>query len=361
MRGADLKRLADVANLTRLDIVHRPIYLSWADGSCCATYRGTYVGAQLSVEDKDRTPGETLGLDANHLAAVSRQFVDDANVTVTVNRNAARIEGGGVSATLSAVVGPSEPAAFDLSLEGEATAEVPDSELLREALLAAEFTARSVAHRVLVGIRLAVGSNKVGMIASDGFSSILTTYATCRSDGTAQITVQPTDLLAALRLAELPVTLTVATGLNRVAVSSKSCRVVMSAVEGDWPNLLSVRQKVDTCERHTVALPSSALVSAIEVGKAMQGSPNVLIESSPTLDGVSIKTLAGEAGEFCVNVPVAATAGKVRAVYDTATMILASKLGSDLSFSIPTDSSIPTLVSAAQRRYLITQRYSPNA
>lgn len=304
MLGSDLKRLAQAANIAKLDTSPNALILlpgnDGPDGAprVTAWYQGNYTACALYAPGVLTEPVAIAATDLTRLAAL---FDDAANVVLQPQPDKGLVittGGRGRRATLRA---DSRTMGYtvELALAPEDTYLIaPLADLRREVGLAVGCAATSVAVPILTGIRITAShaAQRLGYQAADGTSIVYEASmpATVQRDGLAIVAPGP-DLLAALGVLGGG-TVAVGTTPNGRALLLQTDEGIVKVplLPGTWPDLSGVRRMA--YDRGALVIPAESIRACVTAARIYAVSQDCTLR--PSDDGVLLESAAGEAGQY---------------------------------------------------------------
>lgn len=331
MQGIDLKRLAKVCDLARVDIdMSAPLLLQGTTDSLAAHYRGQYSSGYRMVESDQ---GE---LD---IAVSAKQFKD--LVTLLDDDERVQLKETGVNLQMTTntknrfQMRTIERQVDPMALPDDITVTVPEG-LQEELEVASKFVAKNLAQPITTGIHLLISPKQIGIEATDGFGLIYRSTLKCRSDKkfAPLDTVIPTaDILLGLQVVgstDIDITVTP----TRLFLGSEGAAFDVATLNGKWPKLVV---SLDTPMARRIEINVPVLRRAIGAARALE-SGNELHFSQAAKGVVAISTADSQRGGFTARMP-----GSIdRALrYDIDALALVAEMNrSQLTFEIALDAPL---------------------
>lgn len=348
MNGKQIKYLAGVAELAKLDIEAAAITLRSDSGTITAVYAGMYARGSRST-DSDGVEFET-SVNANQFKTLALMFSDEETVKLTPqpSNKGLRIISRGSSA-LFHQWGEVEDGPI-ISRKVELGAALPASSLVEEIEAASSFVSDSHLRPALMGIRFEFATDGVLVfMASDGNSAFYLAGTKAKTKGTGAFVVPAEDFLLGARLvADKTVSVYKPQGEQAVIMTSKNASFRSSLIAAPWPELRNIMHSPRAAASFKVE--SAQLRNLVSGAKALGSGPD--IEVSETKGRIMFKT-ESEAGSFSTTVQ-GAFEGSMR--YGVDSMAKVIKLGPVLDFYVPSKPEQPTVVEAGTRKCWILTR-----
>lgn len=351
MNGSNLKYLAAVADLARLDLEAAALTIMAGEGVITASYHGNYArGYRQSAYDG--TGAIYNSVSAARFKAMASLFEDDESVDILPGS-----DGSGVGVILrsqrsrSVVTGwgePTEPP--DLSItQAELTARMPTAEFLSEFEIAASFAAKSQVRPSLEGVRITFTKNRLLLTAYDGAGALYISRIRARVQGSGSMIVPTADFLQGAKLVgDGDIIITKPANLDAVILQNDRAFFRSGLIVDQWPDMRSVTETEHATEFTVEAAQVRNIVAA---SKALNGALDVSVTQRGRF---VLFATEGEGGSFTV-----AVNGEVKArelFYDVNTLDKAIRLGPVLTFAVAASPHNPTLVSSEHRRCWIMTR-----
>jgi hypothetical protein len=337
MKGSQLKFLAGVADLARLDFEAASVTLCKQGNLLISRYQGAYSSGQRWLDLPD-APEVLRTASAMQFKSLAGLFEDDEELDIIVQERSIRLQ--------------SEVKKIDLTTRGEPLGLTPFEPtqpylegtvavILSEVACASEFSARSMAKPVLTGLRIAGAKGQLGVQASDGVSVLFETKIEVKGDDKIDMIAPGYDLVLGLRLLDSGVVKVVQTN-NRIQLYGENGTFDSSLLTGNWPDFTAVRAPQ---RRQTVILPTALIKSLVQSVRILGSSNDLRLRG----DGeyLHLETVEAEAGHFDARVP-----SQVSGTYtfDVGSFLLAQGLGSELTIQLPNEGGVPTLIESGPRR-----------
>lgn len=347
LTGKELKYLADIADLARLDFEAASITLAKKDGNLISRYRGAYSSGQRWMENSD--PSDLgITVSAMQFKSMVSLFEDGDEVQLTVKDNVLYLDSR-VHVKLNTKGDPEEDL-DPFEPEVPSTFEVLVPTLLNEVQCASEFSARSMAKPVLTGIRLINKGNRLALQSSDGVSILFQTELAVENGQEEKTeTICPGyDLVLGLRLLEEGPVRFIRTNSN-IILYGNHAMFRSSLLSGSWPDFTNIQKPR---VRQAVTIKSNLVRSLVQSVRILGTSNDLRLRG----DGESLwlETLEAEAGGF--QAPIASTI-KGTFVFDVGSFLLAQELGSELTVELPTEEGkVPTFIQSGPRKLWIASK-----
>lgn len=364
MTGSDLRYLAAVSDLSRLDIETASIGLFVQEGRICARYRGAYTSGERYLEFDG--PEFACEINAAKFKALAALFDDTANVNLKMTGQRLQIgqgrgaEGRGLSLAIQRDE-IEELTPYD-KMPATTSVKLNADDLGREIELATDFVAKNMATPLLTGIKLDISAKRVRITSTDALSAFFVSSLGTISAHAAEsvvVTVPSLDFFLGIKTiggGEARLEVITARGDDkqlvpvRVRVVGATSRFSCGLLEGEWPDTSiitgykdyvtaleiaggSVRQVVAGAK----ALSSSILKSGIEI--VSDDKRRLIVQNMDT----------GE-GQFMTRVGQLDHDDEINFRYSIAAMALVSKLGDVITLHIPKDANRQTKALSGHRQ-----------
>lgn len=347
MLGSQLKFLAEVADLARLDFEAAAITLVNHEGRLVSRYQGAYSSGQRWLDIPD-APMISLAVSAMQFKSLASLFDPDEEVIVTEISKGLNLKSNRFKIDLNAHGQPEGIEPYEPIEQNYVIAPVPT--LLRELECASEFSARSMARPVLTGLRISGQDGKLDVQSSDGISSLFETVIDVEGDSSIDMVVPAYDLVLGLRLLDsgMAKLMKTTTPANRVALYGQSAIFQSSILTGTWPEFAKIRQER---KRQEVKISTAFIRSLVQSVRILGTSNDLRLRGDGEF--LYLETIEGESGRFEAKIE-----SDVQGTYtfDVGSFLLAQGLGSELQFKLPNEGGVPTLVESGTRKYWIAAK-----
>ena len=344
MQGADLKRLARVATLSKVDYANFPLHLIASGDSVVAKYAGTYSVGRLEL----LCPGNfDIYVDPHHFAEHARMFENQTEVQVS------KTTGGQLrlrSADIELALQPVNPDDRGIELAEDATAsgiELQSDDLLEEIKLASEFTARSFSNRVLTGLRLVTQNDGVVIEAMDGFSCSYTSKIPLGfpPDDPIDVVIPAYDFVLGVEMTQIAgssvklykPTIEAPDGKrsqNRIGIETSIGNFQCALLSGEWPDFSSLHN-LDYADATKLLVDTEKLKIAVQSSGIFQARWITLRPAQ----GKTILHVNEDSGQMAIALDGPAVSSNRRLRIDSITNM--SKLGAIVELSVPLDEGSP--------------------
>lgn len=342
MKASDLKFLAEVADLARLDFEAASVSINKHGSRLVATYNGAYSTGQRWREVPD-APEISLMVLGKQFKDLMSLFGDDEDVLLAMAGGVLQVRSKDKKIDLRPR-GPGEGIEPYSPTDSTPLAEIDTDGFLKEVQCASEFSARSMAKAVLTGVRIMARGTTLGLQASDGQAVLFeTTHKLAKAVKEFALVAPAYDLALGLRL--------IKSGRVRVAQTANKNNLLLygddalfrcSLIAGEWPDFAKIRQPQS---RTHVKLPGALVKSVIQSIKIL-GTTNDLIMRG---DGetLHIESVLSEAGQFNAQV-LSSVVGTF--TFDSNIFELVIHMGDTLDVGLPVG-QVPTLVESGARKF----------
>lgn len=351
MNGRQLKFLAEVADLARLDfeaasITLKRVFDPKLGWRVVSRYRGAYSSGQR-WDDLPDVPDLDIAVSAMQFKSLVSLFGDEEEIKLIPSAGSLLLKSSDKEINLN-TRGDTEDLE-PLELEGVEYVEAPVVSILREVECASEFSARSMAKPVLTGLRIAGGNGKLGVQSSDGVSTLFETTINVEGNAQLDMIAPGYDLVLGLRLLD--------TGMAKLARTQQPNHVILygekamfrsSILQGTWPDFSRVRAPQ---HRQSAEIPSSLIRSLVQSVRILGSSNDLRLRGDG--ENLYLETMEAEAGHFEAKMPA-----KIEGSYtfDVGSFLLAQAIGAQLVIQLPNEGGVPTLVESGERRFWIASR-----
>lgn len=288
--GASVRRLADAAQISELDISPQSLTLAPHNGKTVGWYKGEYAMAGITVEDCGITA--PLSVAATQFQSLTALFSDALEVTLQPRGQSLIMgrEGRQVSLKFNG-----EPTLdrYEELLNFEPVVEVSRQAFAREIEVAAAAAGTNLAMPILTGIRIVARDKLLGIQASNGKSLAYESAIEAKAgQGKFEIIAPRADLLIALKILMGD---SIRIGLlgRGIVLQGIDSIVRIPQLSGSWPNLKAMR---DQPANDKLEINASALRVLGLAAKVYQTTTTVRLE--PAEGGVLLKTTESEIGQY---------------------------------------------------------------
>lgn len=300
--GGSIRRMADAAQISELDISPQSLTIAPYDGKTLAWYKGEYAMAGIAVEDCGLTA--PLSVAATQFQSLASLFSDALEVTIQPRGQTLIMgrEGRQVSLRFNG-----EPTLdrYEELISFEPAVEVSRQAFAREIEVAAAAAGTNLAMPILTGIRIVAGGKLLGVQASNGKSLAFESHIEAKAGKNKFEVIAPrADILVALRIL-MGDTIRIGLSGRGIVMQGIDSIVRIPQLSGTWPNLAAMR---DQPAQDKLEIASSALRVLGTAAKVYQTTSTVRIE--PAEGGVLLKTTESEIGQY-----IEALAGSLSRTY----------------------------------------------
>lgn len=266
MLAQDLKRLADVAEVAKLDIAPRPLVLAPTESGTLAWYDGSFSAGGVVVQSTGLS--EMVSVSAADFAAIAELFDTNADVTLKVTGNELQLS----TRTRKARLRFRDVPSIDRYLQLQATAREGSAKFapfLKEATLASTVAGTSMSAPILRGIRVVRGKSEVGIQAANGYSSVFETRVPGSTKQRSEVVAPNVDLTLALKVLGSSEDVYFGSGDYRTLVLSNDSAIVkIATLAGQWPDMNHLKYLL-FAQSVIIPVPTiKALVTAARVYKS---------------------------------------------------------------------------------------------
>lgn len=358
MLARELKYLAGVSDLARLDFEAAALTIRAEAGYVSALYRGDYSGGYRQARMVDEKVQDfEVSLSATRFRQLANLFPDEVDVTIVLQKDELVLRSREANVRMQRwgdVTPETDVVPEDISkVKAELRARIPLAALLTEMDIASTYVADSSLRPALTGIKLDFAKgNRLYVTAFDGFGLLFKSeLEALRVQGVGSVIVPGLDFPLGLRLIQSDgdaVILKLADSdkviIYTPAVSAYfNCALINSA----WPDLHEVEemQPVGT----NITLTGDQIRALAASGRAFE-TKEVSLSAN---NGRSAFSLESEAGGYSSRVK-----GNVAATmqYDLESLAKVAKLGDRIDLTVPPTSAAPTIAVAGTRRCWVVAR-----
>lgn len=296
MLGISLKRLADAAEISKLDLNPRGLTLAPRGGATLAWFSGTYAGCgiMLPVDSALTAPVSVTATDFPQLASL---FEDDQEVKFTPQKSALMLSAGRRRVSLQYLGSPDTEGYDRLVAEATFVAHTKLADLAREATAAAQVSAVTLTVPILTGVRLLAAGKAIGLQAANGSTLVFETTFAATAEGKIDLVAPAQDLLTALRtLGSGDVSIGAYGDPARALVLKSSDAIVkLPRITGQWPDLKRVK---DRAYAESLSLPAASVRALALAARTYAAEGLVTIRPTESKANVVLETKESEKGQF---------------------------------------------------------------
>lgn len=321
MLGEKLKRLADVAEVSKLDLEPGSMTLAPVEGGTLAWYSGPYAAGGVVVDSTELT--QMISVSALEFRDLTALFEDASDVRLKCDTSALVLSAGKRRVSLKYARKPD----YELWTKLRALPSIGEAELtdlVRETGAAAAVVAVTITQPLLTGIRFIMSEKAIGLQAMNGSSLILETVipASCPGLTKQEIVVPVNELPPTWQVMGDAKTVKFALDGRSLIVFTDTAVMKLPIMLGQWPSLAAIRALVFD---ETLSIPVSVIKYLAQASRTYHSDSTVVLR--PVEDGkhVIIETKESELGQFQEAVPGSMARTYVLDVNDIETI---SKLGS---------------------------------
>lgn len=347
MLAQDLKRLADVAEIAKLDIAPGAVTLAPTENGILAYYEGAYAAGGIIVAAGDLQ--KQVSVSATEFSALVALF--DTNTDVILKATASELSLSTRSRRVKLRF------RGDPSIEGyvrlQETARdgsVKLAPFLKEATFASTVSAVAMTAPILRGIRVVRAKTVVGIQAANGTSLVYETSIPGKSKGEkVEIAAPAEDLLLALRVLGQSEDVFFGTGPTgkTLVLSNETAVVKIATLAGQWPEMGQLRNLMFS---QAISLPVPSIKALTTAARAYRSGSEATIRPGKG-QTIILETEETETGQFQEVLPGLLTS---TFVLDIADLDTASKMVSDavvLEFS----DQMARMTTEGRKLYLLTR------
>lgn len=321
MEARHLKRLADVAEVSKLDISPGAMTLAPIPGGTVSWYGGAYTagGIKVAVEHALSEPVSVAALEFRELVNL---FEDEMNVVLSVEASALVLKAGKRRVSLRFLSKPDYQQWAELRAVTGASVTASRELFLRELGMASGIAAVTLTNPILTGIRLVAKGGAGGVQAANGSSLVFEAkFAATAGEGSFQALIPAKDIMTVLPVVRDEESLSFVlqrrgeTGMSLV-IQGASSIVKLAILAGNWPKMEQLKQiKFD----EPLSLPIPAIRSLAAATRAYKASNDTIIRPSEEAGFVVLETAEAEMGQFQETLPGSITRTYVLDVGDLET------------------------------------------
>lgn len=356
MKGSQLKFLADIADLARLDFEAAAVTIVKDGDRVVSRYKGAYSSGQRWLEMPE-APNLNIAVSAMQFKSIVGLFSDEEEVEVTIHNRSVNLRSVMKEVDLNTRVDMEDLEPFEPE-EGTPYLEGMVQDVLREVEVATEFSARSMAKPVLTGLRVTGSNGALDIESSDGTSSLFVTKVTVEGQHNWEMIVPGYDLVLGLKLlGNTPVKLIttqkeIGDPIGQLILYGTNGMFKCSLINGKWPDFTKVKADYP---RQKVRIPTSLIRDLVASVRILSSSNDLRLRGDGT--HLFLETFEGEYGSFQAKV-VGAVNGTF--TYDVSSFLLAQNLGSELEVQLPDPSyeagPVPTYIEAGGRKFWLASK-----
>lgn len=347
MNGLILKHLAGVSDLARLDIEAAGVTLEAKDNMLTAGYTGGYARGYRALpisEDLEFS----VSVSALRFKTIVSMFTDEDKVFIDVTDAGLDIRTKGSKAVLNHWGEVNDFAELD-KRNLEFSARLPTEDLIREIETAAEFVSESQTNPAITGIKIAFGK-ELEFMSYDGGGALYRSRVNARVKGHGELIVPTQDFLLGAKLIGTGDTiLAKPRGSDAIALFSKEALFRSSLISAPFPDLSRVTRQQPSA---SFTVEAGMIRNLVACAKALDAGPDIEVRANKNGTDVLFGS-ESESGSFTVS----AKGRLANALhYDAVTLGKVTRLGSVLSFAVPTKPTEATLVESDHRCCWIVTR-----
>lgn len=353
MKGSELRYLAGVADLARLDLEAASATLIATGGDVTAIYRGLYAYGDRVVRGTKTEPF-TAHINAAQFKALAAMFVEDDEVRLSYDpKRGVSLSSKQTATTLKewgeAVDHLSPP---DLkSLEMQCSISGPA--LASELETALDFVSESHTRPAFTGIRLAWQRSAMRVMAYDGVAALyLSIVPDIEVKGQAELILPAKDIALGGKLiaenAPKKTMIEKPKGEEALYIYNAKSLFRSPTVRAEWPNTSELTAEMQESTSFDV---ESAQIKNLTAGVRVFGAgPDIDVSE---IKGRVLFQSRSDMGSFTT-----AVRGSLKAPlkYDAETLSKVTKLGPVLRFHVPDQPYKPTIVQAGHRKCWVQTR-----
>lgn len=334
MKAQLLKRLADVADVSKLDLTPGAMTLAPVEEGTLGWYAGPYSAGGIVVPVLEALT-EPVAIAATEFRDLVALFDDDQDVRLKADETALVLTAGKRRVSIR-YLGKPEFSQWQVirSVEGPYCSG-PRDVLLRELGTASGIASVSLTNPILTGIRLFSLSGAAAVEAANGSSLVFESGFAADSKEQFDALIPAKDIMTAIGVVREEEILTLIlqsrgnAGFSLI-VKGKSSILKLAILAGNWPKMEQLK-KLEFTE--ALSLPTSAIRSLAIAARAYKASNDAIIRPSSTPGFVILETQESEMGQFQEGFP-----GEISRTYvlDVGDLDQAAKLSNEtlqLSFA----------------------------
>ena len=234
MNGKSLKKLASIADLSKLDLEASAITLKCDPERSSAYYTGEYSGGWCRVENGVEEAFE-IALSAAQFKSLAEVFSDDDTIRLSTSDLALMLKS---KASAIKLVKINSPVPFNAE-SGKllASARMKAATLISEVTLASEFTSSSFSNRMLNGVKLDFEEDHVRFSAYDGFGVMYESRVDAKVKKSGTLVIPKPEFLHGSKLAaDEAENITLGMGENHFEIQGEQMFFRSSTFAGPWTN-----------------------------------------------------------------------------------------------------------------------------
>lgn len=324
MEGRTLKRLAEVGEMSKLDLSPGAVTLSPIDGGVLSWYSGVSAagGVEAQVSDGLSRPVSVYSSEFKEIAGL---FDDDVDVKLKPDASELVLQAGTRRVALRYLEKPDTSVYTQIRDHLASTITVDRDEFYREMQYAAQVTAVTMTTPVLTGIRITANKSAMGFQAMNGSSLVFQAAIKAEASEEFQIVAPTNDMLTALRLLDSEIIGIHQTGRSIVIQGTGGVVKLSTLDPKPWPtNAVTKLRELEFTE--SVTIPAASIRAIAAAVRAYKATNDVVIRPSQAAGKALLETRASEMGQF--QEVISASLSKPY-VFDVADLETASRMAAD--------------------------------
>lgn len=299
MEAKQVKRLADIADIARMDLTPRAITLSPRPSGIMASYFGVYVAGAIHVTlppIQIHSLTRTVSIAAAEFHDLVALFDDNMDVDLRPGDAALQLAAGRRRASLR-YLPDNPPTASDPEIAlytAPADGTVRTETFVRDMRMALAITSDELTQPILTGIRLILTGAAFGIQTANGSSLVFQSASPAIVHNKVEVVLPSTDIARVLNLMRGE-TVDICTDGRAVILRSDAAVVKLPRMMGAWPKLSERLSQLRFDDHVQVPVPLiKAMAAAARAYKASGG--DVILR--PTEGGIMLETRDSELGQF---------------------------------------------------------------
>jgi len=344
MLGKQLKYLAGVADIARMDFESAALTLNSEDGKLTSIYIGGFSSGWREVDDDSLVDNEfNVSVHALKFKAVASLFADDESIILDLsNPDSLKLRSKHSQATLQRW--SEETSRADVWEDDEVKDplfgfRMQAAALVTEVDVASGFVSENSIKAIFTGVRLQVSKKQARLTAFDGFGCLVESYLDCKTRGEGETTPPSADFMLGLKLVAGANDIIVARPRNRDAVvvynSDRSAMFRCSVIADKWPSTEKITDAPIVGTELKMPLES---VKNLTTGGKVFDTGEIILEPVGNMTRFIVR--ADEGGEYTTRIKGAI---EHRSIYDLTMFARVAHLDSEIKLTVPPSSVYPTV------------------
>lgn len=348
MNGKQLKQLASIANIAKLDMSPGSMVVTSQPTGVLAWYYGIYFAGGILVNTPMQLP--TMSLAPEQFQAIAALFDDVAEVQFNPGASGLILQSGKRKLDIRYGPAPVSPLTETYHPITGVTpvVRVKTSDLVAELTLIKGVAAKNATMPILGGTRVLAAGSNVGFLSANGASMVYQSAISGTATERFDIVPPVEEFLTALSIFADEEYVGLALMNRALIIRGENAVAKINTMAGEFPDLMAQLKKIDFTEK--VSLPAYAIKSLVTAARAFKAPNLATIRPAVTGEGIVMQTEATEIGQFEEVVDGSLTRMYAVSVDD---LDMASRLSGDvIELSLSAERSMSLLQIGNRRLYI---------